>query len=58
MLDRFKRDSKPFEKGDKVWLDASNLKMAYPKKFTPKREGPFKIKDMLGLLTYRLDIPK
>ena len=58
MLDRFKHDSKPFKKGDRVWLDACNLKTAYPKKFTPKREGPFKIKDVLGLLTYQLDIPK
>jgi len=58
MLDQFKRDSKPFEKGEKVWLDTRNLKTAYPKKFTPKREGPFKIKDALGPLTYRLDIPK
>jgi len=58
MLERFKRDAKPFKKGDKVWLDARNLKTAYPKKFAPKREGPFKITEVLGPLTYRLDIPK
>ena len=58
MLDRFKHNSKPFKKEEKVWLDARNLKMAYPKKFAPKREGPFKIKDVLGPLTYHLDILK
>jgi len=58
MLDQFKRDAKPFIKGEKVWWDAQNLKTAYPKKFTPKREDPFKITKVLGPLTYQLDIPK
>ena len=48
----------PFQKGEKVWLDSRNLKMLYHKKMAPKREGPFKITDVLGPLTYRLQLPE
>ena len=30
----------------------------YNKKIRPKREGPFKVKDVLGPVTYRLELPK
>ena len=48
---------KPFEKGQKVWLDSRNLKTQYNKKIGPKREGPFEIDEVLGPLTYRLKLP-
>ena len=48
----------PFKKGDMVWLDNRNLKTNYHKKMTPKREGPFKILEVLGPLTYCLELPK
>ena len=48
---------KPFEKGQKVWLDSRNLKMSYHKKIGPKREGPFEIDEVLGPVTYRLKLP-
>ena len=41
-----------------VWLDNRNLKTNYHSKMTPKREGPFKILEVLGPLTYRLELPK
>ena len=41
-----------------MWLDSWNLKMLYHKKMAPKREGPFEITDVLGPLTYRLDLPE
>ncbi|EEB89456.1 hypothetical protein MPER_12443 [Moniliophthora perniciosa FA553] len=48
-----------FEKGQKVWLEATNLHIGYPsKKLSPKREGPFKIAEVLGPVTYRLELPK
>jgi len=45
----------PFNKGDKVWLEARNLKrsIANPK-FTPKREGPFTITKALSPIVYQL----
>jgi len=58
MADRFKQNFRPFCKEQMVWLDAKNLKTPYLSKFAPKQEGPFKIKDVLGPLTYRLELPK
>ena len=49
----------PFQKGDKVWLEARNLKRSIPNpKFTPKREGPFSITKVLSPITYQLRLPK
>ena len=50
MSSRFRRGFKPFIKGDKVWLEARNLKrLIINPKFTPKREGP---------IVYQLRLPK
>jgi hypothetical protein len=57
MADRWNSTFIQFEKGDKVWLDSWNLKMIYHKKMKLKREGPFKITEVLGLVTYRLQLP-
>jgi Chromo (CHRromatin Organisation MOdifier) domain len=46
----------PFKKNQKVWLDTRNLKMSHHKKITPKWEGPFKIDEVLGPVTYRLKL--
>jgi hypothetical protein len=54
MAERRKSTFTPFKKGDKVWLDSRNLKTIYHKKMKPKREGPFEITEVLGLVTYRL----
>jgi hypothetical protein len=41
----------------KVWLEGINLQIRYQSwKFAPKREGPFKIQDILGPVTYRLKL--
>ena len=49
----------PFKKGDKVWLEAQNLKCSIINpKFTPKREGPFVIMKVLSSITYQLCLPK
>jgi hypothetical protein len=48
----------PFEKDQKVWLDTRNLKISRHKKITPKQEGPFKIDEVLGPVTYRLKLPE
>jgi hypothetical protein len=46
----------PFEKNQKVWLDTRNLKISHYKKIAPKREGPFKIDEVLGPVTYWLKL--
>ena len=48
-----------FITGDKVWLEARNLKRnIINPKFTTKREGPFKIIKVLSSLSYQLEILK
>ena len=59
MKNRIRGKTTTFQVGDKVWLKARNLQrnMVDPK-FTPKREGPFKIKKVLSTLSYQLELPK
>jgi len=46
--DRATAKFSPFQKGDKVWLEACNLKCLYENhKFAPKWEGPFLISNRL-----------
>ena len=48
----------PFRKGQEVWLEAKNLKLQYAnRKLAPKRQGPFKITEVLGPVTYKLKLP-
>ena len=59
MRDRFKGKFTQFKKGQKVWLEGKNLHLAYAsRKLAPKREGPFVITEVLGPVTYRLELPK
>ena len=58
MIERRWSDFTPFQKGEKVWLDSRNLKTLYHKKMALKREGPFEITDVLGPLTYWLNLPE
>ena len=57
MADRRKSNFIPFKKEDRVWLDSRNLKTKSNKKMKPRREGPFSIKEVLGPVTYRLQLP-
>ena len=58
MAERISRNFRPFQKGDKVWLEGKNLNTGDPyKKLKPKREGPFTITEVLSTWTYRLDLP-
>jgi hypothetical protein len=59
MIERSDKTWKPFKLGDQVWLDARNLKLPYrSKKMQPKRLGPFKIIELIGLRAYKLELPK
>jgi hypothetical protein len=53
MMERTTNRTKPFKVNDQVWLESKNLKIPYQsRKLSPKREGPFKIKEVLGPVTY------
>ena len=58
MKSRIQSKFTPFIIGDKVWLEARNLKRnIINPKFAAKREGPFKITKVLSSLSYQLEIP-
>ena len=59
MSSHFRRGFKPFVKGDKVWLEARNLKcLIINPTFTPKREVLFTITKVLSPIVYQLRLPK
>ena len=48
----------PHQEGDKVWLDARNLKTTHPTfKLAPKRYGPFSVIRKISATTYALKLP-
>jgi len=48
----------PFALGQKVWLEAKNLRTTHPNtKLAPKRFGPFKITQVLSPITYQIELP-
>jgi hypothetical protein len=56
---RVHRNFSPFKAGQKVWLEAKNLKTAHPsRKLALKHQGPFLIKEVLNPLNYRLILPR
>ena len=58
MAERVTRGFTPFTKGQKVWLEAKNLRFLKDhKKLAMKRQGPFEITEVLGPLTYKLKLP-
>ena len=59
MKDRFIGKTIRFNMGDKVWLDAGNLRLQHGnRKLAPKRYGPFKITKVLTKHAYQLQLPK
>jgi hypothetical protein len=58
MTERSSRRFSPWKVGNKVWLEATNLRIPYPsRKLAPKRHGPFEIAQVLSPLVYRLRLP-
>jgi hypothetical protein len=49
----------PFKKGQKVWLEATNLKMTHPTaKLAAKCYGPFIITEAISDIVFKLKIPQ
>src|SRR5215467_11424153 len=57
MRARIRSTFKPFSTGQKVWLEAKNLRLSLPSKIRPRRLGPYKIKRVLSHWTYELKLP-
>src|SRR5579863_453962 len=52
-----KTHHRPYQKGQKVWLEGTNLQMTHPTaKLCPKHYGPFKIMEIIGSTTYCLEL--
>lgn len=47
----------PFKQGDRVMIDTRNWQTT-ERKLNPHRAGPYTIKEQLGPVTFRLDLPK
>jgi len=49
---------KPFNNGDKVWLEGTHLKLPYDTmKLAPRRYGPFMVVTKISDVAYRLKLP-
>src|SRR5712671_1995622 len=47
-----------FKVGDQVWLDGKNLILPYQSnKLTPRRQGPFRIKQIVSPVAFQLELP-
>jgi hypothetical protein len=53
-----KSSHKPYQKGQKVWLEGTNLQTTHPTvKLQPKRYGPFKVIEVIRPMMYQLELP-
>jgi Chromo (CHRromatin Organisation MOdifier) domain len=49
---------RPYQKGQKVWIEGTHLKTAHPTtKLRAKRFGPLKITEAISPMTYRVQLP-
>ena len=56
--DKRRADARNYNKGDRVWLEGSNITTTQPsKKLGEKRYGPFEVLRKKGLTVYRLKLP-
>lgn len=59
MAIRIKHGLPSYQPGDKVWLEATNLRLEGPsKKLAQKRVGPFQVLKQIGPVAYRLKLPQ
>jgi hypothetical protein len=52
------RQYRPFQQGQRVWLEVKNLATTHPTvKLAPKRYGPFQISKVISPVVYQLTLP-
>jgi hypothetical protein len=52
------KDTPKYKEGDLVWLEGKRLRTNQPTaKLAPRRHGPFKIKQVMSPVNYRLELP-
>jgi hypothetical protein len=57
--DRHRSPAPAFKKGDNVWLDTRNLKMARPsRKLSERYIGPYPITEVVSTTAYRVGLPR
>ena len=57
--DKGVKEAPQYKIGDKVWLDAKNLKQRRPsQKLSDRRLGPFEILEKIGEVNYKLKLPE
>lgn len=58
VYDRHRQDAREYQKGQKVWIEATNLKFNRPSPaLNERRYGPFEIIEKIGASAYRVAIP-
>jgi len=56
--DRHRLPAPSFQIGDKVWLNAKNIRTCRPsRKLDNKRHGPYEVKAKVGTQAYHLELP-
>ena len=58
MAERTRKQFRPFNEGEQVWLDSRNIATLDNPKFKQKRLGPFTITRKHGKLNYELELPE
>ena len=59
IVSRLHKKFVPFTKDQQVWLELKNYGDGYPyRKLGPKRQSPYRVKEVLSNLVYRLDLLK
>ena len=55
--DAYIKETRPFQVGDLVWLEAKNIRITRTRKLADRRLGPFKVLECRSSLNYRLELP-
>jgi hypothetical protein len=58
MMEQWGRNFTPYKKGNKVWLEGTNITTMHPtSKLAPRQHGPFEITEVISDVVYKLKLP-
>ena len=55
--DRYVQEAPTFERGDLVWLEATNIQRTRTRKLADRRLGPYKVAERVSDKAYKLELP-